>query len=168
MTTGLRAAVTRGTVTDVLVACLLTAPLAVALGAEHHYWALVAAVVPLSVPGPTQRVARAVLRIGGTVAGLGVAAALLSPDLPAWAVVLVVVVLQGCAELFVLRHYAVALLFITPLALLVSRLTHPGPTPELIADRLLATTIGVAVALLVLAARSNAGTIRGLLRGTRP
>lgn len=165
--TGAREALARGTVTEVVVACLLTAPLAVVLGTEHHYWALVAAVVPLTVSGTTARVARAVLRIAGTVAGLGVAAVLLGPELPAWAVVMTIIVLQAGAELFVLRHYAVALLFITPMPLLVSHLMSAVPAPELIVDRLLATTVGVAVALLVLAVRGNTATITGLTAWSR-
>lgn len=151
--TGFREALARRPVTDIVVACLLTVPLTVALGTEHHYWALVAAVVPLTVAGTTGQVVRAVMRIGGTVAGLAVAAALLAPDLPTWGIVLVVIVLQGLAELLVLRNYAVALLFITPLALLVSHVTHPGPEVALLLDRLLSTSIGVVVALVVLGVR---------------
>ncbi|MDN5914283.1 MAG: FUSC family protein [Pseudonocardia sp.] len=166
--TGLREALSSRIVTDVVVVCALTVPLAIALGAVHQYWAVVAAVVPLTVAGTTGQVARALMRIAGTVAGLGVAAALLAPDLPIWAVVLVVIVLQGIAELFVLRNYTIALLSITPLALLVSHISQPGPEPALLLDRLLSTTIGVAVALLVLAVRCNTAPLRQLLRGDEP
>ncbi|MFP5071909.1 FUSC family protein [Pseudonocardia nantongensis] len=157
--TGFRKALSQRPVTDIIVACALTVPLTVALGIEHHYWALVAAVVPLTVVGTTGQAARAVMRIGGTVGGLGVAAALLVPELPMWGVVLVVIVLQGVAELLVLRNYTVALLFITPLALLVSHVMHPGPEVALLLDRLVSTSIGVVVALLVLAARIAADRI---------
>lgn len=142
-----------GIVTDVVLVCALTGVVAVGAGVEHLYWALVAAVVPLSVRGATQRTARGLLRVGGTVAGLVVAYPLLETGLPVWGVVVAAVVLQIGAELFVLRNYAVALVFITPLALLVGGTMHPAGTSELLLDRLLATVVGVGVALAVLLVR---------------
>ncbi|GAA4544580.1 FUSC family protein [Pseudonocardia xishanensis] len=143
----LRAAVRREIVLEVLLACAVTAPLAVLLGVEHVYWALIAAVVPLSVAAG--RVARGLHRVAGTLLGLVVAVPLLAAHPPGWAIVLVAVVLQVGAELFVLRNYGLALVFITPLALVVGSTMHPAPIGDLLADRLLATVAGVAVALLV-------------------
>ncbi|MFP5020730.1 FUSC family protein [Pseudonocardia phyllosphaerae] len=152
---GPRAVLAAGMPTDILIACLVTVPIAVGLGVEHTYWALVAAVVPLSVHGRHERVTRAVLRVAGTAGGLVVAGGLLALGLPVWGVAVVVVVLQACAELFVLRNYAAALLFITPLALLVSNLAHPLPPVELLLDRLVATAVGIVVALVVLVLRDR-------------
>lgn len=152
----LREAVRREIVLEVLLASAVTAPLAVLLGVEHLYWALVAAVVPLSVPGSRARAARGVMRVGGTLGGLAVAAVLLALHLPGWAIVVTAVVLQTGAELLVMRNYAVALLFITPLALVVGTTMHPADTPALLTDRLVATVVGVLVALAVLGLRGRA------------
>ncbi|MCE3550350.1 FUSC family protein [Pseudonocardia sp. RS11V-5] len=151
----LREAARREIVLEVLLACAVTAPLAVLLGVDHVYWALVAAVVPLSVTGSRARVNRGVMRIGGTLGGLAVAAALLALHLPGWAIVVAAVALQTAAELLVMRNYAVALLFITPLALVVGTTMHPVPTGTLLTDRLVATVAGVLVALAVLGLRAR-------------
>ena len=57
--------------------------------------------------------------------------------------------LQGTAELLVIRNYGVALVAITPLALLSMQLANPQPAPALLVDRLVETLIGVAVGLVV-------------------
>ncbi len=49
----------------------LTIPIAGALGASHHYWAMVAAVVPLAGHSTRHRVRRGVHRILGTSIGAG-------------------------------------------------------------------------------------------------
>jgi uncharacterized membrane protein YccC len=65
-------------------------------------------------------------------------------------VVLVIVVLQVLTELVVGRNYAVALLFITPLALMMGQLVHAAPPGPLLRDRLLETVLGVLVGAVVL------------------
>jgi uncharacterized membrane protein YccC len=85
--------------------------------------------------------------VGGTVVAVGIL--LLQPSV--WWVVVIAVVGQFFAEIFVARHYAVTLLFLTPLALAVSWLSLPE-APELLAlDRIAQTLLGalVSVALLV-------------------
>lgn len=149
----------RGDLVEVVLACALAATVGVLLGVEHLYWALIGAVVPLSVARPTHRLARGLHRVAGTLVGLVLAWPLLAAGLPAWAVVLTAVVLQTGAELLVLRNYGLALLCITPLALVVSATMHPAATDVLLADRLLATVVGVGSALAVGAARRT--TLRG-------
>jgi uncharacterized membrane protein YccC len=46
------------------------------------------------------------------------------------------------------RHYGVALIFITVLALLSVQLASPQPVPELIWDRFVETLIGVGVGVV--------------------
>jgi len=48
------------------------------------------------------------------------------------------------------RNYAVALLFITPLSLLMGQLAHASPTVPLLRDRLLETVLGALVGAVVL------------------
>jgi uncharacterized membrane protein YccC len=86
----------------------------------------------------------------GTILGVGVAALVLSLHLVhVWAVLLIAA-LQVLAELFVARNYAFALLFITPLALMMGKMVHASPEGQLVLDRLLETVLGALVAVVVL------------------
>ena len=62
--------------------------------------------------------------------------------------IVVIAGLQACAELLVVRNYGLALVAITPLALLSMQVAHPEPVGVLVMDRLIETLIGVAVGLL--------------------
>jgi hypothetical protein len=142
-------------------AVLVAGSLATAAGIGHPYWAMVSAVVPLAARSRTGQVVRGLQRVVGTGLGLVVAAALLAVDLDGLAVVLVVATLQVVAELLVGRNYAVALVAITPLALLMVHLASPTPSRELLVDRGLETLIGVVVGLVVsgLAQRGRTATL---------
>lgn len=91
------------------------------------------------------QVVRGAHRVVGTAAGLVLAAVLLSADLPGLALIVVIVVLQAAAELWVGRNYALALIAVTPLALLMVDLVAPVPTGTLLLDRGVETIIGVVV-----------------------
>jgi uncharacterized membrane protein YccC len=73
--------------------------------------------------------------------------------------VLGVVALQITTELLAARNYGLALVFITPMALLMSRLGTSQPATNLLFDRGIETVIGafVAIALLVVSTGSRAG-----------
>ncbi|MGJ0182454.1 FUSC family protein [Corynebacterium glyciniphilum] len=130
-------------------AALLGGTVASLTGIASPYWAQVAAVVPLSAPRHRQQVERGLHRIVGTVLGVGVAAFLLSFPSQPWQIVVWVVVMQFLAELFVLRNYSLALVFITPLALLMVFLAHPQPIGTLLGARIAETVIGSAVGIAV-------------------
>ncbi|MGY1706424.1 FUSC family protein [Geodermatophilus sp. SYSU D00697] len=130
-------------------AVLLAGTAATAAGISHPYWAVVAAVVPLATPTLSRQVVRGLHRLLGTLVGLVLAALLLALPLPPIVTILVAAALQTVTELLVARHYGAALLFITPLALLLGHLAHPQPIGSLLAARALETGIGVAVGLLV-------------------
>lgn len=127
------------------VGCLVAGSVATGLGIGHPYWAMVSAVVPLVAVDFSQQVLRGVHRVVGTGAGLALAWLLLSAELPALGLIAVVVALQAGAELWIGRNYALALVFVTPLALLMIHLVAPVPTDVLVADRAVETVIGVAV-----------------------
>jgi uncharacterized membrane protein YccC len=110
---------------------------------------MVSAVVPLMGVDITQQVVRGVHRVVGTLVGLVLAGGLLAVDLPVLALIAVVVALQAGAELWVGRNYAIALVFVTPLALLMVHLVAPVPPSVLIVDRGVETVIGVAVGLVL-------------------
>lgn len=115
----------------------------------HSYWSMVAAVALITPPHRSARIKRGMHRMVGTLGGLVVTAFLLSfPNLP-WQLVVWVIILQFLAEVFVLRHYSMALLFITPLALLMTQLGMPQPVPGLLISRAVETAIGVLVGVLV-------------------
>ncbi|WP_445995843.1 FUSC family protein [Okibacterium fritillariae] len=155
------------------VAAALAGGLSTALGIGHPYWAMIAAVVPLVAVRLSHSALRATHRIVGTFLGLILAAILLSAQPSGLAAIALVVALQIAAELFVTRNYGFALLFVTPLALVMIDLAHPTDTATLIVDRLVETALGTVVALLVAAAtwaiwgrRDRASTSRS--RGPLP
>lgn len=121
----------------------------IATAVGHPYWAMVAAVVPMSAPDTSGRLLRAAQRLAGTLAGVLLAWALLAAGPPLLVVISVAALLQAGAELYVGRNYAVAMLFITPLALSMTHLAHPVPVGGLVADRALDTLVGVAVAAAI-------------------
>jgi hypothetical protein len=106
-------------------ATLLAGLIPTALGLGHPYWAMVGALAALSGTDATARLVRAGHRAAGTLLGLALAAALLALPLSTLATILVVVALQCVAELLVGRNYALALVAVTPLALLMVELAHP-------------------------------------------
>ncbi|WIE63720.1 FUSC family protein [Curtobacterium sp. MCLR17_036] len=117
----------------------------------HPYWAVIAVVSTLPAIRQRHTVLRAFQRFIGTIGGTVIAVGILLLEPSAWWVVVIAVVGQFFAEIFVARNYAVCLLFLTPLALAVSWLSLPE-APELLAlDRVAQTTLGavVSVALLV-------------------
>lgn len=119
------------------------------LGGTHWYWAAVGAVAAVSGAQLNARVIRGIQRLVGTVLGVLVAAGILALDLPPLAVIAVVVVLQGTAELFIGRNYGIAMVFVTPLALLMVHLAAPTPVVDLLTDRVLETVIGVLVGTVI-------------------
>ncbi|TDZ97353.1 FUSC family protein [Mycobacteroides salmoniphilum] len=136
------------------------------LGFDHANWAMAAAAVPLAAidPGrPSNRdvsrvLARAGHRTAGTVAGLMLTGALLALGLPPVAVGALVIALLFPTELFMARHYALAVGFFTPLVMLMTELADPTDPFTLMLYRGLDTVIGVAagVAAAMLVGRRGA------------
>lgn len=131
------------------IAVLLAGTAATASGIGHPYWAMVSAVVPLGAPDFLQQVVRGLHRVVGTAVGLGVTAVLFAIDPGGVVLIGVIVVLQVLAELLVGRNYALALVAITPLALLTVHLVAPVPAGVLLLDRGVETAIGVLVGVVV-------------------
>lgn len=130
------------------------------LGLEDHAnWAMAGAAVPLAVVTTGEPldlravVHRARLRLTGTLVGLAVAAVLLVPGPGATLMALAVMVLLFPTELYMSRHYGIALGFFTPLILCMTELADPtDPIAMLVArgaDTLIGVVAGVAAAWLV-------------------
>lgn len=137
------------TIVQNVLGALAAGALALSLGFGHPYWAVVAVIAVLPPPRGAHSVARAVHRIVGTTVGVGISAAILLPGPPVWVLILVIGVGQFGAEIFIGRHYGVALLFVTPLALSVVHLVSVVPVENLLIDRVLETTLGGLVALVI-------------------
>jgi hypothetical protein len=131
------------------VAVLAAGSIATLAGIGHNYWAMVAATVPLVGQTLAHRITRGVHRILGTFGGLGVTALLLMAIGNALYLVLIVAALQFMAEMFIARHYSLAQLFVTPLALLMTQLGHRSDPGVLISDRATETLIGALVGMAV-------------------
>ncbi|WP_083666245.1 FUSC family protein [Mycobacterium sp. NS-7484] len=156
----LRRAVTPGSVSLQLaarvgVAVLISGVIAVlmsqALTMTHAYWAMAAAVLMLHQGFDWQRtLTRSVERTLGTWLGLGVAGAILALHPQGLWLVLVIGALQFVIEMYVVRNYTLAVVFITPAALTIAsggvRVANLG---ELLLTRGSDTLIGCAVALAV-------------------
>lgn len=124
--------------------------LATAAGIGHPYWASVAAVAPLSARGLRGQLSRGVQRVLGTMLGLLTSAALLSLRLSGVLLLVVIAALQVAAELLIGRNYAVAMLVVTPLALLMGQTANEQPVDQLLLDRGVETVIGSAVGILLI------------------
>jgi len=140
----------------------LTAGVAALLIVESHwYWAMVGAVAAVSGARTSARVIRGIQRLLGTLLGVVVAAAILGLGLPPLAVIAIAILLQIAAELFVGRNYGIAMVFITPLALLMVSLAAPTPADALLRDRVIDTLIGVAIGTVVAVASAAVRRRRG-------
>lgn len=120
------------------------------LGMGHVYWAMAAAVLMLHQG--THRAAtvkRGAQRVLGTIVGLGLAAAILSAHPQGLWLVLVVAVLQFAIELFVVRNYGLATVFITGIALTIASGVGRTDVGVLMLDRGADTVIGCGVGLAV-------------------
>ncbi|MFG2630876.1 FUSC family protein [Streptomyces sp. NPDC048473] len=122
--------------------------LAVVLGLEHSYWASISAAAVLHSVNLRTTAQRAVQRTLGTVVGLLLAFGVLAAHLDPVALACVVVLLEFLLEYVVARNYGLGVVFLTPLALLLSDLASPAPAGELVHDRVLGSVLGIAVGLV--------------------
>lgn len=132
-----------------VVASAIAVAIAAPLGLPRAYWVVVTVVVILQ-SGHTVRLPalRGVHRVAGTFVGLGLFALITLLGAEGIWIGLVLMVLQFGVELTVSRNYGLALVFVTPLALLLS--TQGGNIDEIVADRVIDTLIGTVIALGVL------------------
>ncbi len=133
----------------------------VLVGVDHANWAMAAAAVPLAVidagrPSDAETglvLTRAAHRTVGTFVGLLVTAGLLALGLGPAALALIAIALLFPTELYMARHYAVAIGFFTPLIMLLTELADPTDPMRMLlyrgVDTLIGVVVGVAVALLV-------------------
>ncbi|MEU1950703.1 FUSC family protein [Nocardia rhamnosiphila] len=147
------------------VAALLAGCSTVALDLGRPDWAVLTVTVLLHQgPDRVRGTYRGVHRIGGTALGLALFAALYALEPRNWALVLILMTLQFAIEMFVARNYGLAVVFITPLALLMGGGGQYGDIFPVLRDRLLESVIGVVIGLAALWAVDRRAHRRVLLR----
>ncbi|MDH6245618.1 FUSC family protein [Mycobacterium sp. OTB74] len=134
------------------VAVAISGAIAGAFNVDHAYWAMAAAVLMLHQGFDWQRtVQRGIERTFGTWLGLALAGAILAAQPGGPWLALIIGTLQFIIEMFVVRNYTLAVVFITPAALTIASGGHRVPdVPGLLLARGIDTVIGCAVALAVL------------------
>lgn len=136
-----------------LIAVVIAGTLGVLGGAGHANWTMAAAAVPLAATNTKSRLLRGIHRVIGTLAGILLTAVILLPGFDRTTLTVLLMVLLFPTELFMMRHYGLAMMFFTPAILLMSQLAYPISRHVLVTDRgietLLGASIGMAVAILV-------------------
>lgn len=149
----------------IAVAALCAGGLVVALGLGRPDWAVLTVTVLLHQgPDRVRGTYRGLHRIGGTALGLVLFTGLYALEPGPWLLVLILVALQFAIEMFVARNYGLAVVFITPLALLLGGGGQYGEMVPMIRDRLTETAIGVLIGLAVLWSIDRRAHRRVLLR----
>lgn len=144
-----------GPAITVAVAAAIASAVAVGAGWGHPAWAVMGAAAVLQGTHVRHMGVRALQRAAGTACGVAIALPLLGADLGFVAVAALVVVLQTVTELVVARHYGVAMLTITPMALLMTSLGAATDPAALALDRALDTAVGAVVGLVVAVAAAR-------------
>lgn len=151
--------------------------LGVLSGSGHPHWAMAAAAVPLAGADLPSRVRRGIHRIVGTFLGLAVTAVVLVPA--PWSLVqffaehqvavlaILIIVFQFTTELFMARHYGLAMVSFTPVVLLMTQLAAPIEPSVLILERGVETLVGALVGILVVVTVKSPGGRISLLRSPR-
>ncbi|MBV1956839.1 FUSC family protein [Streptomyces sp. BV333] len=144
----------------------LAGGIALALDLGHGYWAAISAAAVLHSVNVRTASQRAVQRAVGTTAGLVIAFGVLAAGPTARTLILVIVVLEFLLEYVVARNYGLGIVFLTPLALLLSDLAGPEPAGALVLDRAAGSAIGIVVglacALLVVHDHASVRAVRAL------
>ncbi|MEE2058384.1 FUSC family protein [Rhodococcus artemisiae] len=138
-------------VVRLLVACPVAGAIAIALGVGRADWAVITAAMILH-QGPDRILGtyRAAHRFVGTVLGLALLSGLVFFELQGAALVVVLALMMAGTESFLVRNYGLAMVFITPLAVILGSLGTMADLTTVARDRFLETIVGVAVALVVM------------------
>lgn len=135
----------------IVLAAAIALAVAAPLGIVRAYWVLLTVVAILQNGRQLRLTAlRGVHRVLGTLVGVGVYTLLvLFQPQGLWLAVLLMV-LQFSVEIVVVRNYGLALVLITPLALMIATQGGSGDLAVVATERVVDTLIGAAIALSVL------------------
>ncbi|MEK4360570.1 FUSC family protein [Paenibacillus sp. FSL M7-1455] len=132
----------------------IAAAVAYGFGFHRSYWVPLSCAAVMLGTTAIGTVHRALQRTAGTIIGLFVGGTLLSLKPEGVYVALAMAVLQFIVELIYLRNYALAVIFITPSALLIAESSHPDIAmgyfmSARIVDIMVGSAIGLAGVLLL-------------------
>jgi uncharacterized membrane protein YccC len=113
----------------------------------HGYWAALSAAAVLHSVNVRATVLRSIQRTLGTAAGLLITIGVLAAHPAPVAVVGLIVLFEFLMEYVVARNYGLGVVFLTPLALLLSDLASPAPARTLIYDRMVGSIVGIVIGL---------------------
>ncbi len=106
-------------------------------------------------------------RVLGTLVGIAVTHLVLAAEPPAWVLAVAVAAATLVAESFTAHHHGLAVVGITPVAVVTSHLAAPAPIGPTVGDRVVESALGLLVALLLVLAvhalsapARPAGTVR--------
>jgi len=134
----------------VAIATPLAGACAASLGISHAYWAMAAAVLMLHQGD--HRIAtfqRGAARVLGTLAGLCLAALILSAHPAGPWLIVTLAALQFAIKVSNVRNYALATVFTTATGLTIGTATHRVDVGELLSARALDTVIGCGIGVVV-------------------
>src|SRR5690554_521112 len=91
---------------------------------ENPYWIPISCLAVMQGATTYQIWKRGLHRIFGTITGIGLCWAILSADMGIVGICITIILLQFVIEMLVTRHYALAVVFITPLTILLAEAAH--------------------------------------------
>ena len=144
--------VSHATVTaeKIFIAAVLAGVTGLALGLYRADWAIVSALLMLQwgpdrVPGQI----RGIHRLIGSIAGIGLFAIFHLLDFSGWTLLVALAICQFGAEIFVVKNYALCVIFTTPLALLLGNAVT-DPLGEVVVSRTAEVVLSILFGSLVL------------------
>lgn len=134
----------------IFLACLLASVLGIAFGLDRPDWAIVSALLmlqwgPDKVPGQI----RGLHRVIGSLLGIALFAVFHLLEFQGWTLLIALAICQFGAEVFVVKNYAICVIFTTPLALLMGNAVS-NPLGEVIISRTAEVILSILCGSLVL------------------
>ncbi|MDR7330012.1 FUSC family protein [Corynebacterium guangdongense] len=138
------------TAEKILLASLLAGTTGIAMGLYRPDWAIVSALLMLQwgpdrVPGQV----RGLHRLIGSLLGVGLFAVFHLLEFSGWTLLVALAICQFGAEVFVVKNYAVTVIFTTPLALLLGNAVT-DPLDQVVYARTLEVTLSILAGSLIL------------------
>lgn len=95
------------------------------LGLKNPYWVPVSCAAVMQGASAYHVWQRSFYRILGTCIGVGLCWVILSITKNAWSICVAIIILQFVIEMLIVRHYALAVVFITPMTILLTEAGNP-------------------------------------------
>lgn len=137
--------------TRAAAAVLLASSVAYASPVGHPYWAILSSLIVLHMGASRADLTiRAAHRVVGTGIGVLAYVAIVAASPGPWVQIVIVIVAIYGLEALVTRNYAVAVVFVTVFALMLTPVASEAQALELVRDRFVETVIGAGAASLVI------------------